>query len=110
MATQISFFMKYKNTELTLLFLMLIGSARLWAHEYPGCKNSDDNSCWNMENATVYSASIICNNKAPGKAFVAKNLQAGKSFTYQYCPALADGLGFAGGETSCKLTRSDGQK
>lgn len=92
----------------TLTLYALVPLAPLAAHEHPLCKHTTENSCWTISNTGKQAITLRCESES-GAPFVVKSLAAGKSWSYQYCSGLADGLGYAAGDVTCRAERGGKQ-
>lgn len=81
--------------------LAIVALTPLTAHEHPVCKHTTENSCWSISNTASQAVTLHCASEA-GAPFAVKSLSPGKSWSYQYCSGLADGLGYAAGDVTCR--------
>ncbi|AFM12516.1 hypothetical protein [Turneriella parva] len=88
------------------LFLAMTRSS--FAHEFANCHNTLDQSCWSVTNNSSAPITLICQHEGIGSEFKAIAVEPGRSWSFQYCPGLADGMGFSGGKVACRLEQNRG--
>jgi hypothetical protein len=75
------------------------------AHEFATCRDTADQSCWSISNNSAEAVTLTCTHQGLGAEFRTEHLMPGRKWSYQYCPGLADGMGFSAGSVECDLRR-----
>jgi hypothetical protein len=84
---------------------LLVMNTSTPAHEFATCRDTADQSCWSISNNSAETVTLSCKHEGVGAEFRAENLMPGRTWSFQYCPGLADGMGFSGGRVECDLRR-----
>jgi hypothetical protein len=95
----------WAKTASAALFLAITRSPL--AHEYANCRDTSDQSCWSITNSSADPVTLVCKHEGVGSEFKAISVEPGRSWSFQYCPGLSDGLGFSGGKVNCRLDKKN---